>query len=205
MKLYTSRLAPNPRRVRWFMAEKSITDIEIDEFDLFTGRHKSPAYLAEVGAPVSPALVLDDGSVITESLAICRYLEFLYPEPNLFGLDPRETAHIEMWTRRVELTAASPMMMAVRHGHPALAALETQSPELFAAYVARAQKALEPFETRLGETEWISGDRLTIADGILFTSLEFARMVKFKVAEGQNHLLRWQRAMRERNSATAGT
>jgi glutathione S-transferase len=205
MKLYTSRLAPNPRRVRWFMAEKSITDIEIDEFDLFTGRHKSPAYLAEVGAPVSPALVLDDGSVITESLAICRYLESLYPEPNLFGLDARETAHIEMWTRRVELTAASPMMMAVRHGHPALAALETQSPEMFAANMARAQKALEPLEVRLGETEWISGDRLTIADGILFTSLEFARMVKFKVPDERANLLRWQGAMRARDSATAGT
>jgi len=205
MKLYTSRLAPNPRRVRWFMAEKSITDIEIDEFDLFTGRHKSPAYLAEVGAPVCPALVLDDGSVITESLAICRYLESLYPEPNLFGLDPREIAHIEMWTRRVELTAASPMMMAVRHGHPALAALETQSPEMFAANLARAQKALEPFETRLGETEWIAGDRLTIADGVLFTSLEFARMVKFRVPEDSANLLRWQGAMRERESATAGT
>jgi glutathione S-transferase len=205
MKLYTSRLAPNPRRVRWFMAEKSITDIEIDEFDLFTGRHKSPTYLAEVGAPVAPALVLDDGSVITESLAICRYLESLYPEPNLFGLDPRETAHIEMWTRRVELTAAGPMMMAVRHGHPALAALETQSPELFAAYRAGAEKSLKVFEGRLGETEWIAGDRLTIADGILFVSLEFARMVKFKVPEDQGHLLRWQGAMRERDSATAGT
>jgi glutathione S-transferase len=205
MKLYTSRLAPNPRRVRWFMAEKSITDIEIDEFDLFTGRHKSPAYLAEVGAPVSPALVLDDGAVITESLAICRYLESLYPEPNLFGLDPREVAHIEMWTRRVELTAAGPMMMAVRHGHPALAALETQSPELFAAYRAGAEKSLGQFERRLAETEWVAGDRLTIADGVLFISLEFARMVKFKVPDEAPHLLRWQAAMRERDSATAGT
>jgi glutathione S-transferase len=97
------------------------------------------------------------------------------------------------------------MMMAVRHGHPALAALETQSPEMFAANMARAQKALEPLEVRLGETEWISGDRLTIADGILFTSLEFARMVKFNIPDDCANLLRWQGAMRARDSATAGT
>jgi len=76
---------------------------------------------------------------------------------------------------------------------------------MFAANLARAQKALDPFEARLGETEWIAGDRLTIADGILFTSLEFARMVKFKVPEDSPHLLRWQGAMRERDSASAGT
>lgn len=205
MKLYTSRLAPNPRRVRWFMAEKSITDIEIDEFDLFTQRQKSPEYLAEVGVPVAPALVLDDGSVITESLAICRYLEFLYPEPNLFGLDARETAHIEMWTRRVELMAAHPLMMAVRHGHPALAALETQIPEISTTSVAQASQALGIFERRLAQTEWIAGDRLTMADGVLFVSLEFARMVRFKIPEDSANLLRWQSEMRARDSATAGT
>jgi glutathione S-transferase len=205
MKLYTSRLAPNPRRVRWFMAEKSITDIEIDEFDLFTQRQKSPDYLAEVGAPVAPALVLDDGSVITESLAICRYLESLYPEPNLFGLDAREIAHIEMWTRRAEFLTANPLMTAVRHGHPALAALETQSPEVSARSVAQATQSLAFFEKRLGDTEWIAGDRLTMADGVLFISLEFARMVRFKIPEESANLLRWQTEMRARDSATAGT
>jgi glutathione S-transferase len=205
MKLYTSRLAPNPRRVRWFMAEKSITDIEIDEFDLFTQRQKSPEYLAEVGAPVAPALVLDDGSVITESLAICRYLESLYPEPNLFGLDPRETARIEMWTRRAELLAAHPLMMAVRHGHPALAALETQIPEISTTSVAQATRSLSMFDGRLAETEWLAGDRLTMADGVLFISLEFARMVRFKIPEHAPNLLRWQAAMRGRDSAAAGT
>ena len=118
MKLYDSRLAPNPRRVRWFMAEKGIDDIEIDSFDLFGGRHKTPEYLAEVGVPQAPALVLDHGEAITESVAICRYLEALYPEPNLFGVGALETARIEMWTRRAELTAAHPMMTAVRHGQP---------------------------------------------------------------------------------------
>ena len=205
MKLYTSRLAPNPRRVRWFMAEKSIADVAIAEIDLFSGVQKTTAYLDEVGVPMAPALVLDDGSVITESVAICRYLEALYPEPNLFGLDPRETAHIEMWTRRAELMAAQPMMLAVRHGHPALAALETQNPEIFAANRAQAEMALKLFEKRLGDTEWIAGDRLTVADGILFIGLEFARMVKLRVPEEAAHLSRWQAAMRARGSASAGT
>jgi glutathione S-transferase len=198
MKLYDSRLAPNPRRVRWFMAEKSIDDIEIDTFDLFDGRHKSAAYLDEVG-------IANDGAVITESIAICRYLESLYPEPNLFGLDPQEVAHIEMWMRRAELLAAHPLMMAVRHGHPALAALETQIPEVSEASKASARRSLALFERRLAAAEWLAGDRLTIADGVLFTGLEFARMVRFKPGDDQPNLLRWQAAMRGRASAAAGT
>ena len=85
MKLYDSRLAPNPRRVRWLMAEKGIEDIEIVDIDLMTGAHKTPEYLAKAGVANVPALTLDDGETITESLAIGRYLESLYPAPNLFG------------------------------------------------------------------------------------------------------------------------
>jgi glutathione S-transferase len=205
MKLYDSRLAPNPRRVRWFMAEKSIDDIDIDSFDLFQGRQKSREYVDEVGVPNVPALVLDDGQVLTESIAICRYLESLYPEPNLFGLDPLETAHIEMWLRRAELLTAHPLMVAVRHGHPALAALETQNPEISEANKAQAARSLGLFERRLKTVEWLAGDRLTIADGVLFIGLEFARMVKFRLGEDTPNLLRWQGAMRERESASAGT
>ena len=205
MKLYDSRLAPNPRRVRWFIAEKGIADIEIDSFDIFGGRHKSAEYLAEVGAPQVPALVLDTGEVITESVAICRYLEALYPEPNLFGADALEIARIEMWTRRVELMAAHPMMMAVRHGHPALAALETQQPAIAESSRAQATRSLAMFDARLADREWLAADRVTIADGLLFTGLEFARMVRLKVSEDTPNLLRWQTTMRARLSATAGT
>ncbi len=205
MKLYDSRLAPNPRRVRWFMAEKGITNIEIDSFDLFTNRQKSPEYLAEVSAPQCPALILDDGEAITESVAICRYLESLYPKPNLFGIGALETARIEMWMRRVEMTAATPLMMAVRHGHPALAALETQQPVIAETSRSQAQHALVQFEARLGLSEWLAADRVTIADGILFVGLEFARMVRFKIGDDTPNLLRWQGAMRARPSAVAGT
>lgn len=205
MKLYDSRRAPNPRRVRWFMAEKGIEDIEVIDVDLFGGDHKKPDYLSRAGIANVPALTLDDGTTVTESLAICRYLESLYPTPNMFGADARETALIEMWTRRAEMMAATPMMMAVRHGHPALAALETQIPEVAANNRQSAERSLKFFDRRLGMSEWIGADRVTLADGVLFIGLDFARMVRLAVPEDLANLTRWLAAMRARPSAAAGT
>lgn len=205
MKLYDSRLAPNPRRVRWFLAEKGIDDLDIVQVDLMTGAHRTPEYLAEVGVPNVPALILEDGTTLTESLAICRYLESLHPEPNLFGRDAKEIAVIEMWTRRAELMAAMPLMQAVRHAHPALAVLETQVPEVAANNRQMAERSLGLFEARLDASEWIGADRVTIADGVLYCSVEFSRMVRFAIPEDKPHLTRWLAAMRSRGSAKAGT
>ena len=119
MKLYTSHRAPNPRRVRWVMAEKGVEDVELVEIDILTGDHKKPEYRDKVGVPHLPALELDDGTTISESVAIGRYLEALYPEPNLFGRDAREQAVVEMWTRRCEFYLSNPIMLNVRHSHPA--------------------------------------------------------------------------------------
>jgi len=206
MKLYDSRRAPNPRRVRWFMAEKAIADgdIEIVDVDLLAGAHKTPEYVGRAGVAQAPALTMDDGTTITESVAICRYLESLYPEPNMFGRDAKETAVIEMWTRRAELMAAFPLMMAVRHGHPALAALETQSPEYGARSRADAERSLKLFDARLAESEWLGANRITIADGVLFIGMDFARMVRFQAPEELTNLARWLSAMRSRPSAAAG-
>ncbi len=205
MKLYDSRRAPNPRRVRWVLAEKGVEDLEIVQIDLLAGEHKTPEYRAEVGMTNVPALILDDGTALTESLAICRYLESLHPEPNLFGRDARETAIIEMWTRRAELMAAMPLMQAVRHGHPALAVLETQVPEVAANSRQMAERALAIFDKRLGESEWIAADRVTMADGVLYSGIEFSRMVKFEVPEAMVNVTRWLAAMRGRGSAKAGS
>lgn len=204
MKLYDSRRAPNPRRVRWFMAEKGIDDIEIIDVDLLSGAHRTPEYVGRAGIAQAPALTMDDGTTITESLAICRYLEALHPEPNMFGRDPKETAVIEMWTRRAEMLVATPLMLAVRHGHPALAALETQVPEVAANNRQQGERALKLFDRRLAESPWLAADRITIADGVLFIGMEFARLVKFAVPDELPHLAKWQAAMRERASAAAG-
>jgi glutathione S-transferase len=204
MKLYDSRRAPNPRRVRWFMAEKGVTDIEIVQVDIMAGAHKTDDYLAEVGLPNVPALILDDGVALTESVTICRYLESLYPDPNMFGRDAREAAIIDMWSRRAELTCAMPLMMAVRHGHPALAALEKQDPDYAARSRAGAERALAFFDKQLAKSEWLAADRITMADGVLFSGIEFSRMVKFEVPAELANVTRWLAAIRARESAKAG-
>jgi glutathione S-transferase len=204
MILYDSRRAPNPRRVRWFMAEKGIDDIEIVDVDLIAGDHRAPDYVSRAGLPHVPALTVDTGETITESIAICRYLEAVAPLPNMFGLDSWETALIEMWTRRAEMLAATPLMVAVRHGHPALAVMENQSPEIAARNRHDAEKALKIFDERLGESEWLGADRITMADGVLFIAIDFARMIKFRVPEDLVNVNRWLAAVRARPSATAG-
>ncbi len=201
MKLYDTPLAPNPRRVRWFMAEKGIEDIEIVRMNLMEGTHKTPDYIARTGLPVVPALELDDGTTIAESLAICRYLESRYPEPNLFGRTPEETAQIEMWTRRAELLVATPFMHAVRHLHPAMAALEQQNPEIGAYSRDQALRALKVLDRRLAESTWLAADRLTIADIVGFIGIDFTRMLKLVIPEELTHLHRWAAAMRERPAA----
>jgi glutathione S-transferase len=204
MKLYISRRAPNPRRVSWFMAEKGIEGVEIVDMDLLSGAQKSPDYVRLTGIPQVPALTLDDGTTLTESIAICRYLESLKPEPNMFGRDPKETAIIEMWTRRAELLCARPLMLAVRHGHPALAVLETQVPEVAANNRQQAERTLALFDRRLGESPYLAADRVTMADGVLFIGMDFARLVRFAIPEELKNLTRWHGAMRERASASAG-
>ncbi|KRB46664.1 MAG: glutathione S-transferase [Pseudomonadota bacterium] len=203
MKLYDTSLAPNPRRVRWFMAEKGIEDVEIVSLNLIQGAHKQPEYLAKAGLPNVPALEMDDGTTITESIAICRYLEARYPEPNLFGRTPEETAVIEMWTRRAEMMVATPFMLGVRHTHPALAALETQNPAIAEYNKEAGLRALKVLDRRLAEAEWLAAGRLTIADIVGFIGLDFTRMIKLAIPEDLKNVHRWAQAMRERPAAKA--
>lgn len=203
MKLYDTPLAPNPRRVRWFMAEKGITDIEIVQLNLIQGDHKTEDYLGRAGLPNVPALEMDDGTTITESVAICRYLESLYPEPNLFGRDPKETAIIEMWTRRGEMLVATPMMLGVRHTHPALAALETQDAAIAEYNKAAAIRAMKVLDRQLADNEWLAAGRLTIADIVAFIGIDFGRLIKLRPPEELTHVGRWHAAMSARPAAKA--
>jgi glutathione S-transferase len=205
MKLYDSHRAPNPRRVRWVMAEKGIEDVEIVPVDILTGEHKTAEYRTRVGVPHVPALELDDGTTISESVAICRYLEALYPEPNLFGRDAREQAVVEMWTRRCEFYLANPIMLNVRHTHPALAALEAvQLPQLAEYNRAAAEKFMKTLDRRLAEHEFIALDRFTIADVVSVVGLDFARLIKYRPTAEFVHLARWLEACKARPAAQAG-
>lgn len=205
MKLYTSHRAPNPRRVRWVMAEKGVENVEIVEVDLLAGEHRTPDYRAKFGVPHVPALELDDGACLTESLAICRYLEALYPEPNLFGRDAAEQAMIEMWTRRCEFYLANPIMLNVRHTHPALAALEaTQMPQLADYNRLAAEKYMRSLDRRLADREWIAAERFTIADVVAAVGLDFARLIKYRPPEELTYLNRWLEAAKARPAAGAG-
>lgn len=204
MKLYVSQRAPNPRRVCWFLAEKEVADIETVDLDLLKGEHRDAAFLAKFGLAVVPALELDNGTTITESVAICRYLESLYPEPNLFGRDPQEAAVFEMWARRAEMMVANPLMQAVRHGHPAMAVLETQVLEISHASRAAGERALALFDHRLTDNPFIAGDRITMGDIILAVGVDFARLVRFRPPEELIHLRRWLADMMARPGAGAG-
>jgi glutathione S-transferase len=203
MKLYDAAVAPNPRRVRWFMAEKGISDIEVVPVSIPEGEHKQPAYLAKAGVPNLPMLEMDDGTAITESIAICRYLESRYPEPNLFGRTPEEAAVIEMWTRRAEMMVATPFMLGVRLTHPGFAALEAPAPEVGTWNQKAALSALKVLDRRLEGRDWLAADRLTIADIVAFIGIDFARIVRLRPPEELTNVVRWAAAMRERPAAQA--
>lgn len=205
MKLYTSHRAPNPRRVRWVLAEKGVTDVELVEIDIMAGEHRTPDYRARVGVPHVPALELDDGTTISESIAICRYLEALYPDPNLFGRDPREQAIVEMWTRRAEFYLANPLMLTVRHSHPALAVLEAaQAPQVADFNKAAAERFMRTLDRHLAEHAFIALDRFTIADVVAADGLDFARLIKYRPPEELTNLAQWLEACRARPAAKAG-
>lgn len=204
MKLYDTPLAPNPRRVRWFMAEKGIDDLEVVVLNLMEGQHKTPEYLAKAGLANVPMLELDDGTCITESIAICRYLESRYPEPNLMGRTPEEVAVIEMWMRRAEMLVATPVMLGVRHTHPMMGKLEQQNAEVGQYNLQAGLRALKVLDRRLADQEWLAVDRLTIADIVAFTGLDFGRMIKLQPPEELTHVCRWHAAMKARPAAAAG-
>lgn len=205
MKLHTFHRAPNPRRVRWLMAEKGITDIALVEVDIGAAENRSPEYRTRFGSHHLPALELDDGTAITESLAICRYLEALYPEPNLMGRSAREQAEIEMWTRRCEIYLANPLMVAVQQSHPGLKALAgTQTPEVAAFNLETAQRFLKTLERRLAESACIAGERFSMADIVAFCGIDFARLIRWAPPAELAAVTRWLERCQARPAALAG-
>jgi glutathione S-transferase len=203
MKLHTSARAPNPRRVDMFIVEKGITGISRELIDLNAGEHWGAAFRARNPLSRVPVLELDDGRFLAESRAICSYLEYLHPEPNLMGTNLEERAFIEMADRQVEHHLLASIANHVRHTHPGLLPLENpQFADYGAAQGEKMLAAAKLFDAQLASRPWMAGDRFTIADITAFCGIEFARLVKFKPADaGLTHLAAWRDRVAERPSA----
>ena len=205
MKLYTAPRAPNPRRVLMFLHEKGIDGIEFVNIDLNAGEHKGEAYRARVPVSRVPALELPDGRVLSETRAICSWLEAQHPSPNLMGEDADERAFIEMHDRRVEWMWLLPIANAIRHTHPGLAALEQpQFPDFGHSQAVKMREAARWLDDTLAQQDWMAGERFTIADITAFCALEFARLMKFNAGEeGFARLQDWRDRVAARESAKA--
>ncbi len=199
VRLYEQPRAPNPRRVNIFLAEKGI-EIERVNIDLMAGEHKRPDYLARVGVPLVPALELDDGTIVTESVAICRYFEALRPEPNMMGRDVMEQITIEKWQRLVEFRLFATVAICFRHTNPHLAVLEDQCPDWGEVNRGRLDARLGEIDRRLEGRDWIAAGQLTIADITALVAVEFLRVIKHPIPEGYANLLAWLERMRARPS-----
>ncbi len=202
MKLYDSVFAPNPRRVRIFLAEKGI-EVPTVRVDLGTLEHKGDAFSAVNPLQRTPALELDDGSILTESVAICRYFEELQPKPPLFGRTMRERAFVEMWNRRVELGLFAAVAAVFRNLHPAMAAMEDQVPAWGEANKPRVLEALAFLDRSLDGREFIAGDAFSIADITGLCAVDFMKPTRMRVPEEHVHLRRWHAAVSARPSAAA--
>jgi glutathione S-transferase len=203
MKLYNSNLAPSPRRVRIFLAEKGVSIPRV-EVDLGKLEHKTPEFLALNPFQTIPILELDDGTRIAESIAICRYIEALWPDPNLFGLTPLEQAMIEMWQRQLEWRLLLPIAQVLRHSHPHMAEMEDpQVPDWAAANRPRALKAMAIVDEALRDRPFIAGERFTVADITGLVALDFARSARIAIPPELVHLNRWRETLKARPSAAA--
>jgi len=188
LKLYSSKLAPSPLKVLIFLKEKGILDqVEVIDLDLGKLEHKSPEYKAIAPNSRVPALKLDDDTIILETTAICRYLESLYPEPNLFGENPIEIASVEMWYSRVTYELVVPLMHGFRHTHPHMSQMENQNKEYGLAQRELAVKSLDVYDKIIASREYIAGERFTYADIQMVTSLQFlVRLNRLDINDYEN-------------------
>lgn len=203
MKLYGAPMpAPNPRRVRIFLAEKGI-DLPETPVNLMQREHKSDEHRARNSLGQVPTLELDDGTCISETVAICRYFEETHPEPPLFGRTPVEKALVDMWVRRTEFTVMMPVGNFWRHAHPFTSKLLTQ----FKAFgqsnretYAGAQRWLD---RELAERPFLAGEAFTVADICLLTTVDFADWIGLPLSEDAGNLRAWRERVSARPSAKA--
>jgi glutathione S-transferase len=203
MKLFDGGRAPNPRRVRIFLAEKGI-EVPVVAVDMGALEHKKEAVTSRNPLQRLPVLELDDGTILTESIAICRYFEELHPEPALFGRGALGRALVEMWQRRVELNLFHAVAQAFRHIHPAMREWEVpQIPEWGEANKPKALEFLRLLDQQLGGREFIAGDTYSVADITGLIAVDFMKPARISVPEDCSNVLRWHEAVSGRPSAAA--
>ena len=211
MKLYDFALAPNPRRVRMFLAEKGI-EVPTEQINTREAQQFSEAFQMVNPRGTVPALILDDGTAITESVSICRYFEELNPDPSLFGASAKERAVVDMWNRRTEIECYAPAADVVRNSlemfkDRAIAGMPSGVPQL-PGLVERGRASfarfLERLDPELGKRQFIAGDNFSIADITALCTIDFAGgAARVPIPDTCTHVRRWHEAVSSRDSAKA--
>ena len=195
--------APNPRRVRIFLAEKGI-EVPTIEMSIIKGEHKASEFTAKYPQGQLPVLELDDGQILGESVAICRYFEALHPQPPLFGTDPRSIAEIDMWIRRVEFTLMQPIGQVWAHTHPFTARVVVpQYTEFGESNRPKALAAMKRMDEALQGRAFLAGDAYSVADIILLTTIDFAAFIGVVMPGDLSALRGWHERVSARPSAAS--
>ena len=195
--------APNPRRVRIFLAEKRI-EVPTIEMSIIKGEHKASEFTAKYPQGQLPVLELDDGQILGESVAICRYFEALHPQPPLFGTDPLSIAEIDMWIRRVEFTLMQPIGQVWAHTHPFTARVVVpQYTEFGESNRPKALAAMKRMDEALQGRAFLAGDAYSVADIILLTTIDFAAFIGVVMPGDLSALRGWHERVSARPSAAA--
>ncbi|MEH3101389.1 glutathione S-transferase family protein [Sphingomonas adhaesiva] len=204
MKLYSAPMpAPNPRRVRMFAAEKGIALDEV-MLDLRQRDHKAPEHVVRNSLGQVPVLELDDGTTLSETIAICRYLDGIHPEPPMFGRTPLEMAQVDMWIRRFEIQIGEPVKMYWRHAHPATAALIEQHRDFGRSNLAALDRAMAWLEGEVADGRtWLTGETLTVVDIAAVTIVDFAELIGMQPIKEAKAVAAWHARMTARPSYAA--
>jgi glutathione S-transferase len=202
MKLYHDARAPNPRRTRIFLAEKGV-EVELIQVDIASRMNEEAAYRAKNPLGLLPALELDDGRVLCESIAICRYIEELYPEPPLFGVDAWDRAQVEQWNRHAELELLWPVAQTFRNTHGFWVGRIPQAPDFGAIARDLALARLAWFDQVLASRPYLAGSAFTVADITAMCAIDFGKISGIRILPEQSHLQRWYGEVSRRPSAKA--
>ena len=203
MLLYQDPRAPNPRRVRIFLAEKNVA-YDTVEVSIAASANLTPEFKRKNPFALLPVLELPDGRVLRESMAICRFIEEQHPEPNLFGSDQWERAQIEMWNRHAELELLYPIAQVFRNTHPFWQGRIKQSPEFGAIMKEYVGQRIDFFESELAQRPYMAGQRFTVADITALCALEFGRICEIRIKpDTRPHLAAWHQRVSERPSTKA--